>query len=62
VLMNEVLVGYNCVLRGVIADKNVVIKDGAQLGVDHEADRARGCTVSDGGIVVVPKGAVIEPA
>ena len=62
VLMSDVAVGHNCVLRGVIADKNVVVQDGAQLGVDHEADKARGCTVSDGGIVVVPKGAVIEPA
>jgi len=61
VLMNDVMVGHNCTLRGVIADKNVMIKDGAQLGVDHEEDRARGCTVSEGGIVVVPKGAVIGP-
>jgi len=61
VIMNDVLIGHNCTLRGVIADKNVVIADGVELGVDHEADAARGCTVSEGGIVVVPKGAVIGP-
>jgi len=62
VIMNDVVVGNNCMLRGVIVDKNVVIKDGAQLGINHEEDKARGCTISDGGIVVVPKDAVIEPA
>ena len=30
------------------------------IGEDAEADRARGFKVSDGGIVVVPKGAVVE--
>ena len=61
VIMNSVLIGHNCMLRGVIVDKSAVIKDGVQLGVNHDEDRARGCTVSDGGIVVVPKGAVINP-
>jgi len=62
VVMNDVVVGRNCVVRDAIVDKNVVIKDGAQLGVDHEADLARGCTISDGGIVVVAKDGVIERA
>jgi len=61
VIMNDVRIGHDCMLRGVIVDKAAAIMDGAQVGVNHEEDRARGCTVSDGGIVVVPKGAVIHP-
>jgi glucose-1-phosphate adenylyltransferase len=49
-------VGRNAVIRRAILDKNVVIPDGAEVGVDHEADRARGLYVSDGGITIVPKG------
>jgi glucose-1-phosphate adenylyltransferase len=37
-------------------DKNVVVPDGAQIGVDSEADDARGFTVSKGGVTVVAKG------
>jgi glucose-1-phosphate adenylyltransferase len=33
----------------------VYVEPGAEIGVDVEADRAR-FTISDGGIVVVPKG------
>jgi len=62
VIMNNVKIGQNCMLRGVIVDKNAVIEDGAQLGIDREEDKARGCTISHGGIVVVPKGAVIKQA
>jgi len=61
VIMNGVYIGQNCELRGVIVDKNARIEDGVQLGLDHEADAARGCTVSEGGVVVVPKGKVIKP-
>jgi len=60
VVMNGTRIGQNCVLRGVIVDKGVVIEDGVHIGVDYEEDRRRGFTVSDGGIVVVPKGAVIK--
>jgi len=61
VVMNNVRVGQHCVLRGAIVDKNAIITDGAQVGVNHDADKARGCTISEGGIVVVPKGKVINP-
>ena len=43
-------------MRNAIVDKDVVIEPGAKIGVDLEADRER-FTVSEGGIVVVPKGA-----
>ena len=55
VLMDGVDVGERAVVRNAIVDKNVVIEDGAQLGVDPEADRAR-FVISPGGIVVVGKG------
>ena len=42
-------------LRRVILDKNVVVPDGAQIGVDIESDRSK-YTVSPGGIVVLGKG------
>jgi glucose-1-phosphate adenylyltransferase len=48
VLMDGVLVGPGAVVRNAIVDKNVVIPPGAQLGVDPEADRARGFVVEDG--------------
>jgi glucose-1-phosphate adenylyltransferase len=56
VLMNNVTVGRNAIVRNAIVDKNVVIPEGARLGVDPEEDRARGFVVSEGGITVVGKG------
>lgn len=55
VLMSGVRVGARSVVRRAILDKNVVIEDGAQIGVNVEQDAAR-FTISDGGIVVVGKG------
>jgi glucose-1-phosphate adenylyltransferase len=48
VLMNGVRVGPGAVVRNAILDKNVVVPAGAQIGVDLEADRARGFVVEDG--------------
>jgi glucose-1-phosphate adenylyltransferase len=53
--MNGVDVGHGAVLRRVIVDKNVVIPPGTEIGVDHDADRARGFHVTDSGIVVIGK-------
>jgi glucose-1-phosphate adenylyltransferase len=49
-------VGRGAVVRGAILDKNVVVPDGALVGVDLSLDRAR-YTVSQGGVVVIGKGA-----
>jgi len=55
VLMHGVEVGRNAVVRNSIVDKNVRIPEGAQIGVDIEADRER-FTVSPGGTVAIGKG------
>jgi glucose-1-phosphate adenylyltransferase len=59
VLMQNVEIGRNAVVRRAILDKNVRVEPGAEIGVDPEADRER-FTVSDGGVVVVGKGAVVS--
>jgi glucose-1-phosphate adenylyltransferase len=58
ILMHGVDVGRNAVVRRAIVDKDVRIEPGAQIGVDPDADRDR-FVVSDGGVVVVGKGAVV---
>ncbi len=60
VLMQSVTVGAGARLRRCIIDKNVVIPPGCEIGHDPEADAER-FTVSDGGVVAVAKGTVIEP-
>jgi glucose-1-phosphate adenylyltransferase len=59
VLMQGVEVGRSAVVRRAILDKNVRVEPGATVGVDHELDRERGFTVSDGGVTVVGKGKVV---
>jgi len=59
VLMQGVDVGRDAVVRRAILDKNVRVEPGAQVGVDHEQDRERGFAISDGGVTVVGKGAVV---
>jgi glucose-1-phosphate adenylyltransferase len=56
VLLPGVRIGRDAVVRNAILDKNVVVPEGAQVGVDPEEDRARGFVVSEGGITVVGKG------
>jgi glucose-1-phosphate adenylyltransferase len=55
VIMHGVQVGRHAVVRRAIVDKNVVIPEGARIGVDLDLDRER-FAVSEGGIVVIGKG------
>lgn len=59
VLMPGVRIGRNAVVRRAILDKNVIIPENAQIGVDLEHDRSK-YTVSPGGIVVLGKGAPVS--
>lgn len=59
VLMDGVEVGRHARVRKAIVDKGVKIPPYASIGYDLDADRKQ-FTVTESGIVVIPKGAVIE--
>jgi len=51
-------IGRNAVVRNAILDKNVVVPDGVEIGVDPDHDRERGFHVEKG-ITVVAKNVVV---
>ncbi len=55
ILFPGVIVSPGARVNRCIIDKNVVLPPGVRIGFDREADSAR-FTVSDNGIVVIPKG------
>ena len=61
VILSHAVIGRNAVVRRAILDKNVVVPDGAKIGVDSDADEARGFTLSEGGVTVVGKGVTVSP-
>jgi len=61
VILNNSRVSRGAVVEHAILDKNVVVLEGATVGVDKEHDRARGLTVSPGGVTVVGKGQLVAP-
>jgi glucose-1-phosphate adenylyltransferase len=61
VILNDSRVSRHAVVQNAILDKNVIVQEGATVGVDSEHDRARGLVVSSGGITVVGKGQVVPP-
>ncbi len=61
VLLNGVTIGENARVGRVILDKNVHVPAGASIGVEPDEDRARGYTVSEGGVTVVGKGDEVLP-
>jgi len=54
--MPNVKIGRNSRIRRAIIDTGVEVPESSLIGYDEEADRARGYTVTDSGIVVVPGG------
>jgi len=59
IIFDDVVIEPNARVRRAIIDKGARIQAYASVGLDRDADRARGCSISEGGITVVPKGADI---
>lgn len=55
ILFDGVDVGRHCRIDRAIIDKGVKIPDGVCIGIDPAEDLARGLTISDDGIVAVPR-------
>ncbi|WP_034356377.1 glucose-1-phosphate adenylyltransferase [Deinococcus phoenicis] len=55
VLFDNVEVGRHSHLRRVIVDKDVTIPPGTKIGLNPEEDLARGFTITESGVTVVPK-------
>ncbi len=62
IIFDDVIIEPNTRVRRAIIDKEVRIRTGASIGYDHEADKRRGCAISDTDIVIVPKGTEIGPS
>jgi glucose-1-phosphate adenylyltransferase len=60
ILFDGVVVGRRARIRRAIIDKDVRVPADFEIGWDRNADRARGFTVSDEGVVVVAKGEDLE--
>jgi glucose-1-phosphate adenylyltransferase len=61
IVFDDVIIEPGAKIRRAIIDKEVRICTGTSIGYDLEADRKRGYTVSDSGIVVLPKGMDVRP-
>ena len=60
ILYEGVKIGRYARIRRAIIDKNVQIPEGMRIGYDSDEDRRHGLTVTDSGIVAVPKNARFE--
>jgi glucose-1-phosphate adenylyltransferase len=60
VILSHTSIGQNAVIHRAILDKHVTVDDDAKVGLDPEADEARGFYISEGGITVVPKGSTVQ--
>ena len=58
ILMPNVKIGRNSRVRRAIIDTGVEIPESSVIGYDAAEDRARGYTITDSGIVVVPSAQV----
>lgn len=61
IVMDYAFIGHGARLRRVIVDRNNIIPPGTQIGFDRRADAER-YHVSEGGVVVVPKGQAVGSA
>jgi len=56
IVFDDVIIEPGVRIRHAIIDKEAQIRTGMSIGYDLEADKRRGCTISDKGVVVVPRG------
>jgi len=61
IIFDDVIIEPRARIKRAIIDKEARILADTQIGYDPEADKKRGCTISDSGIVVVPRGMEIGP-
>ena len=54
IVFEDCVIGEGAVVRRAVLDKNVIVPAGVRIGVDRAEDEAR-FTVSDSGVVAVPK-------
>ena len=60
ILMENVTIGRHSQINKAIIDKNVEIPPYTEIGYNKEEDLKRGFYVSQGGVTVVPKGAIVD--
>ena len=60
-LFDRVNIGRHAKIRRAIIDKDVEIPPGMEIGYDLDADRARGFTVTEQGLVVIAKSERVPP-
>ena len=60
ILFDGVDIGRHAKIRRAIIDKGVHIPPGIEIGYDQELDRARGFTISEGGVTVIAKADGVE--
>ena len=60
IVFDHVNIGRHAKIRRAIIDKGVHIPAGIEIGYDHDHDRARGCAVTDNGLVVIAKADGVE--
>jgi glucose-1-phosphate adenylyltransferase len=58
-LMSGCEIGEGAQLSGVLTDKNCVVADGARIGCDSDSDRRRFPFITEGGVIVLPKGTYV---
>jgi glucose-1-phosphate adenylyltransferase len=61
VVFERAVIEPNAFVNRAILDKDVVVAEGASIGLDHDRDRARGFTVTESGLTVVGKGVHVVP-
>jgi glucose-1-phosphate adenylyltransferase len=60
IIFDDVIIEPGARVRRSIVDKECRLRADSLIGYDREADKARGCTISDSGVTVVPKGTDIS--